>query len=141
MSQENLPGGNIVSPTRFDEHLAVDRARPRAGHPLEFGGLEHTVTDISDPDVLAANPAPDPRMGLKPVGLNTRPSRIPVWMTVRRGFEHDLFANLGNRAPLVSPIAQPDPLQSMEESPTYIAQTVRITPTPWDETLIIGGNQ
>lgn len=139
MSQENLPGGTLVSPSSTEAHLAVDRARPRAGDRFAYGGDEDTVRDIAEEAVLSAVPDPDPRMGDRIVGLNTRPSRIPVTATVRRGFEHDLEANLGKRAELISPHAAADPLQSMEDSPTYVRQTVRIVPGPWDDRLVIGG--
>jgi hypothetical protein len=75
------------------------------------------------------------------VAPNTRLSRIPIFQTIRKGFEHDLEANLGRRAELISPLAHPDNLQSMEESPTYIRQTIRVTPGPWDRELVLGGQE
>lgn len=141
MSQENLPGGTLASPPSTEEHLAIDRARPRAGDSFAYGADEETYRIVSEENVLAGTIDPDPRMGEPVVGSNTRLSRIPFWATIRRGFEWDTERNLGRRADLVSPLADPDPLQEMEESPTYIRQTVRITPSPWDETLVIGGDE
>jgi hypothetical protein len=143
MSQENFPGtsGTLVTSPDLVEHLAVDRARPRAGDRFAYGGDEDTVRTVSEESVLAASPDPDPRMHDQVVAPNTRLSRIPIWQTIRKGFEWDREANLGKRAELISPLAGPDNLQSMEESPTYIRQTIRVTPGPWDRELVIGGNE
>lgn len=143
MSQANFPGtsGTLVTPTDAIEHMAVDRARPRAGDRFAYGGDEGTVRTVSEEAVLSAVPDPDPRMDDPIVAPNSRLSRIPIWQTIRDGFEHDREANLGRRAELIPPLAGPDHLQSMEESPTYIRQTIRVTPGPWDRELVIGGTE
>lgn len=138
MSQENASGGNLTSPTPFDEHLAIDRARPRAGDLFAYGGDEDTVRDVSEAALLSHVPDPDARMDDPVIGINSRFSRHPFWATIRRGFEHD-EPNLGKRAELVSPVAGHDPLQSMERVPSYERNTFRVTPGPWDEELLIGG--
>lgn len=139
MSQENQAGGTIVSPVATDVHRAIDRAIPRAGDRFAYGGDEDTVRDISEAALSSPVVDPDASMHDQLVGFNTRESRHPFWATLRRGFEDDT-PNLGKRAELVSPLAGPDHLQSMESSPTWERNTFRITPGPWDENLLVGGN-
>lgn len=121
-------------------HRALDRAIPRAGDPVEGGGLEHTVRQIRDPavperiigeDVTMLDPLPAP---------HTRPSRFPIVQTIRRGAftDHPL---LGNRLPLLRAAAAAAPQQQMEPSPTARRNTFRITPIPWDEQAIEGNEQ
>jgi hypothetical protein len=137
MNQGNASGGTLVTPTSVDEHLAIDRAIPRAGDRFAYGGDESTVRIVSDEAALAAVPDPDATMDDPIVGINSRLSRIPIWQTIRRGFEDDT-PNLGKRADLISPLAGHDPLQSMEDSPSFERNTFRIIPGPWDETLLVG---
>jgi hypothetical protein len=137
MNQGNASGGTLVTPTGFDEHLAVDRAIPRAGDRFAYGGDEDTVRDIAEAALASPVPDPDASMDDPIVGINSRFSRHPFWATLRKGFEDDT-PNLGKRAELVSPLAGHDPLQSMEEVPTFERMTFRIVPGPWDESLLVG---
>lgn len=132
------PGASDVRTVDGGAHAPVDRARPRWEHPIRFAPFEGAVVDVSDPDVRVVSGSPEARMHDPIIAGAARPATVPQAFTVREGFE-DGPGNQGNRGALQRVQARADDLQSMERVEAYRRNTIRVTPTAWDEKLIVAG--